>query len=176
LRFVVTGEWSRNQLLRLIIVLFLIFILGFCVINALLFFAHMSFSYDGVVAHYLGKPGPFGAAPIPRSYKVLLEVSHGHLFAMAILAMTMTHLLLFIPAPRRLKLLLVLTTFAAALLNEASGWLIRYVSPTFAYLKLAMFTLLELSLLAICLMLVVAIFAKWRNAYRDSDPREAAES
>lgn len=172
MRYVVTGEWRRNQLLSLILVLFLLFIAGFCLINALLFFEHMSFSYQGVVAHYLGKAGPWGAPAIARSYKVMLEVAHGHLFAMAILAMTMTHLVLFVPAAPRLKLLLVFTTFGAALGNEASGWLVRYVHPHFAYLKLAMFSLLEVSLLAIILLLLVAIIRKSRNAYRDSDERE----
>lgn len=169
MRFVVTGEWKKNQLLRLVIVLFLVFIAAFWVTNALLFFAHMSFSYDGVVAHYLGKPGPWGAPAVPRSYKVLLEVSHGHVFAMAILVMTMTHLLLFVPAPSRLKALLVIATFGAALLDEAAGWLVRYVHPAFAYLKLSMFALLQACLLAIIVMLLLAIFGKWRNAYRDQN-------
>lgn len=171
MRFVVTGEWRRNHLLRLILALFLVFVAGFCVVNALLFFAHMSYSYDGVVAHYLGKPGPFGGPAIARSYKVMLEVSHGHLFAMGILVMTLTHLVLFVPLSLKLKLVLVSTTFGAALFNEASGWLIRYVSPRFAYLKLAMFTLLELCLASIVVMLTWAIARKARHAYRDSDER-----
>lgn len=173
MRFVVTGEWRRNQLLKLIIVLFLVFISAFLLVNALLFFAHMSFTYDGVVGHYLGKAGPWGAPAVPRSYKVLLEVSHGHLFAMGILVMTMTHLLLFVPAPRALKLSLVLSTFVAALGNEAAGWLVRYAHPSFAYLKLAMFSLLELSLAAIVVMLALSLSGRWRNAYADSDPRQA---
>lgn len=179
MRFFVTGEWKRNQLLRLVIALFLLFIALFCLVNALLFFEHMSFSYEGVVAHYLGAPGPWGSPAVPRSYKVLLEVSHGHLFAMAILVMTMTHLLLFVPAPGRLKASLVVLTFAAALLNEASGWLVRYVHPRFAYLKLAMFSLLELSLLGIVVLLSLALWGRWRNAYRDgetSDRRDPSPS
>ena len=167
MRFTVTSDWRRNELLQLILLLFLVFVASFCVVNALLFINQLGFSYQSVVAHYLGKAGPWGAPPVPRSYKVLLEVTHGHLFAMAILAMTMTHLALFVPAPLKLKLVLIVTTFGAAFANEGSGWLIRYVSPRFAYLKLVTFCLLEVSLLAIVVLLLVAIVGKRRNAYSD---------
>lgn len=174
MRFTITGEWKTNHVLRLIIAIFLVFMGLFWLTNALLFFSHMSFSYDSVVAHYLGQPDEWGGAAVPRSYKVLLELSHAHLFAMGILVLTMTHLLLFVPAPVKVKLWLVSATFLSALLSEASSWLMVYVSPLFAYLKLSMFVLFQLTLGGIVVMLVVALARGSRNGYSDSDAKASA--
>jgi len=129
----------------LVICLFLLFIAFFWLTNALLFFSRMSLTPESIVAHYLGKPDAFGGPAVPRSYKVLLEISHAHLFAMGILVMTMTHLLLFIPAPGWAKAWLVIFTFASALTGEASGWLIRYVHKHFAWLKIFSFVIFQLA-------------------------------
>src|SRR5258706_8644113 len=139
MRFVITGEWKRNRLLRLVIFLFLVFTTLFWLTNALLYFHSMSLDPQSVVSYFLGKPDEFGGAGLARSYKVLLEISHAHLFAMGILVMTMTHLLLFVPAPGGLKALFVITTFVSALFDEASGWLVVYVHPLFAWLKVLAF-------------------------------------
>lgn len=166
MRFVVTGEWKKNDLLRLVIFMFLVFVLLFWVTNALLFFQSMSLDPQRVIEHYLGKKSEW-ADPVPRSYKVLLEITHAHMFAMAILIMTMTHLVLFVPAPGWIKAALTVVTFGSALLNEASGWLIRYWHPGFAWLKISMFLLFQLSLLGIIVVLFLALFSGWRNAYAD---------
>ena len=170
MRFTITGEWRTNTLLKLIITLFLVFVAFFWLTNLLLFLAHMSFDPADIVAHYRGRPDAWGGAPVPRSYKVLLEVSHAHLFAMGILVMTMTHLLLFIPAPIRTKAVLVVVTFGSALIDEASGWLIRFVHPDFAYIKLASFVIFQLALGGIVVLLILALLGRWRNAYNDSTP------
>jgi hypothetical protein len=162
MRFVVTGEWRQNRLLRLILAAFLVYVALFWVTNAAMFFSQMSFSYDSVVAHYLGSEQVFAQ---PRSFKVLLEVSHAHLFAMGILLLTMTHLVLFVPVSGGLKAFLIVASFASALVDEASGWLIRYVHPGFAWAKLAGFAGLQATLLV---MIVVVAGAVWRtppNAY-----------
>ena len=163
MRFVVTGEWRENDLLRLVLGAFLVYVFLFWITNALLFFASMDLSYASVVAHYRGAEDRFMQ---PRSYKVLLEISHFHLFAMGILILTMTHLVLFVPISIPMKAVLIVTSFAAALLDEAGGWLVRFVHPAFAYVKLAGFLALELSLGA---LLAVVGYAVWRtppNAYR----------
>ena len=158
MRFVVTGEWRQNRLLLLILAAFLGYVALFWLTNLLLFFAHMGFSYDAVVAHYLGSDEGFAQ---PRSFKVLLEVSHAHLFSMGILLLTMTHLVLFVPLGGSTKAALVVAAFASALADEAAGWLIRYVHPGFAYLKLAGFAGLQITLAA---MIVVVAATLWRPA------------
>ncbi len=162
MRFVVTAEWKENHLLRLVLAAFLVYVALFWVTNALLFFAHMGLSPASVVEHYLGSAEGFGQ---PRSYKVLLEVSHFHLFAMGILVLTMTHLVLFVPLGVPTKTALVVGTFASALLDEGGGWLVRYVHPGFAWLKIASFLALQATLGA---TIVIVGWAVWRtppNAY-----------
>jgi len=163
MRFVITGEWTRPGLLRLIIAMFLLFVVLFWVTNLLLYFDRMSLTYASVVGHYLGTDGPWGAPAVARSYKVLLEISHAHLFAMGILVMTMAHLLLFVPGSNAMKAWIAIATFVSALLDEASGWLIRYVHPGFAYMKISMFVLFQLSLGVIIVMLIRALLTGGRN-------------
>jgi hypothetical protein len=171
MRFVITGEWKTNRLLRLVIFLFLVFSILFWLTNGALYFHSMSLDPQSVMDHFLGKENEWGAPAIARSYKVLLEISHAHLFSMGILIMTLTHLLLFVPAPGGLKALLVCTTFGAALAEEASGWLTVYVHRGFAYLKVGTFVLFQLSLLSIIVLLFLSLLGKWRNAYADSAVR-----
>jgi hypothetical protein len=92
MRFVVTGEWSRNRLLQTIVVLYVLYVAGLWVTNTLLYFNKMSLSYSSVVEYYLGSEERFLQ---PRSYQGLLEVSHFHLFAMGMLLLVLTHLMLF---------------------------------------------------------------------------------
>jgi hypothetical protein len=163
MRFVVTAEWKENDLLRLVLGAFLAYVFLFWVTNALLFFASMDLSYASVVEHYRGAEERFLQ---PRSYKVLLEISHFHLFAMGILILTMTHLVLFVPLSVPAKAALIVTAFTSALLDEAGGWLVRFAHPAFAYVKLLGFVALEASL---GILLVTVGWAVWRtppNAYR----------
>jgi hypothetical protein len=161
MRFVVTGEWRQNDLLRLVLAGFLIYVAIFWIVNFFLFFAHMDLSYASIVEHYRGSEERFVQ---PRSYKVLLEVSHFHLFAMGVLILTMTHLVLFVPLPMRLKAWLVVASFATGLLDEASGWLVRFVHPGFAWAKMAGFVGLQASL---GLMLAAVAWAVWRTPPND---------
>jgi hypothetical protein len=164
MRFVVTGEWRQNQLLRLILAAFLVYVALLWATNAALFFTHMSLSYDAVVEHYRGNESKFLQ---PRSLKVLLEVSHFHLFAMGVLILTMTHLVLFAPISVAAKTWLVVLSFVSALLDETSSWLIRYVHPGFAYAKMAGFVGLQATLAAMLAIVGWAVAASPPNGYRD---------
>jgi hypothetical protein len=163
MRFVITGEWRENHLLRVILGAFLLYALAFWLTNWLLFLARMDLSYASVVEFYRGADERFLA---PRSYIVLLEIAHAHLFAMGVLLLTVTHLLLFVPIPIRAKLLLIGSSFAGALLDEAGGWLVRFVHPGFAYAKIAGFLTLQ-STLGIMLAIVgYGVVRTPPNAYR----------
>jgi hypothetical protein len=166
-RFTVTPDWKDNQLLRLVLVWFLVFVGLLWVTNALLYFAKMSLDPASVVAYYRGNEAAFTQ---PRSYQGLLEITHFHLFAMGILVLTMTHLLLFVPMANGRKALVVSIAFAAALADEASGWLVRFVAPQFAYLKVAAFLTLEATLAFMVGAVTWAIFTTQPNDYRSSAP------
>jgi hypothetical protein len=155
-RFVVTGEWSRNRLLQVIVVLYSLYVGALWLTNALLFFSKMGLTTASVVEYYLGSEERFQPA---RSYQGLLEVSHFHLFAMGMLLLVLTHLALFVPVSPRAKAALVVVPFFAAFLGEGSGWLVRYVSPGFAVLKIAGFLLLQASLAALVGVSLWAVFA-----------------
>jgi hypothetical protein len=58
----------------------------------------------------------------------------------------LTHLLIFAPLPFGLRVAGIVTAFASALLSEAAGWLTRFVHPGFAWLKVSMFVVFQLSL------------------------------
>ncbi len=163
MRFVVTGEWSRNRLLQTIVVLYAIYVSALWVTNALLYFNKMSLSYASVVEYYLGAPERFLQ---PRSYQGLLEVTHFHLFAMGMLLLVLTHLMLFVPISNRLKAWLIILPFAAAALDEGASWLVRFVSPWFAYAKIAGFLSLQASLATLIGVSLWAVFRGTSENYR----------
>jgi hypothetical protein len=146
LRFVVTGEWSRNRLLQTIVVLYSFYVAALWVTNALLYFHKMGLTAASVVSYYRGNEELFLN---PRSYQGLLEVSHFHLFAMGMLLLVLTHLMLFVPLKNTTKAWLIALPFFAAILDEGSGWLVRFGHPAFAYAKIAGFLSLQASLAAL---------------------------
>ncbi len=149
MRFFVSGEHYRKVLLNTCILLFLGYIVLFAVSAALMYFHHMDLTPASVVSYYLGSEEEFRP---PRSYEGLLEVTHFHLFAQGMLVLTLVHLLLMTELPVWLKVTLGGLSFLAAVANEAAGWLVRFVHPGFAWMKVGTFLLLEVSLglLVIC--------------------------
>jgi len=163
MRFVVTGEWSKNGLLQLIIVLFIIYVGALWLTNALLYFQKMSLTYTSVTEYYLGSEEKFMQ---PRSYQGMLEISHFHFFAMGMLLLTLTHLMLFVPLPVERKPWFIIIPFFSALVDEGSGWLVRFVHPLFAYLKIVGFLALEISLAVLMVCSLWAVFVGSQKNYR----------
>jgi hypothetical protein len=157
LRFVVTGEWSRNRLLQTIVLLYALYVGALWVTNALLYFSKMGLAPSSVVEYYLGNEERFLS---PRSYQGLLEVSHFHLFAMGMLLLVLTHLMLFVPLGHRAKAWLIAVPFLAAGVDEGAGWAVRYLHPGFAWAKIAGFLLLQGSLAT---LIGVSVWAVWRG-------------
>ena len=173
MRFVVTGEWTRNRLLQTIVVLYAVYVSGLWLTNALLFFHKMNLTPTSVVEYYLGSEERFLS---PRSYQGLLEVSHFHLFAMGMLLLVLTHLMLFVPLSNRWKIWLITLPFGAAILDEGSGWLVRFVDPVFAWAKIAGFLLLQGSLAALIIVSLWAVFVGSQRNLNSGlgEPRAAA--
>jgi len=157
MRFVVTGEWSRNRLLQLIVVLYTMWVGGLWVTNCLLYFSKMTLAPSSVVAYYLGDEASYQPA---RTYQGLLEVTHFHLFAVGMLLMVLTHLMLFVPIRASWKAVLIALPFVAAALEEGSGWLVRFGSADFAILKVAGFLLLQGSLAALIIVSLWSVFTE----------------
>lgn len=175
MRFVVTGEWTKNRLLTVIVWLFLLYIFLFWLTAGAMFFTQMGLSYQSVIFHYLGDESAFKN---PHTFQGMLEQAHFHLFAMGMLLMTLTHLLLFVPLPQGFKAVLITAAFSGGLLNEGSGWLVRFVSPRFAILKIAGFLLLQSSLLVLMIAAAWALLTRAPSAYTRpfiAPPGEGAE-
>jgi hypothetical protein len=155
------------------VVLYSVYVAGLWVTNALLYFNKMALSYDSVVSYYLGNEEQFLS---PRSYQGLLEVSHFHLFAMGMLLLVLTHLMLFVPVRNEIKAWLITLPFASALVDEGASWLVRFVHPGFAYLKIAGFLMLQTSLAVLVGVALWAVFTGSQRNYSmgddGSDPSE----
>lgn len=157
MRFFVTGEQRRQTLLNTIVLLFLGYMVLLWISNGLMYFHKMGLSADSVIEYYLGSEEKFTQ---PRSYQSLLEVSHFHLFSMGMLAVTLTHLLLFANLSITLKVWLSGLTFFSAIADEAAGWLVRFAHPAFAYFKIGAFLTLESSLAVMIVFVGASLIAQ----------------
>ena len=155
MRFVVTGEWNRNRLLQTIIVCYALYVIALWATNALLYFDKMSLTPSSVVSYYLGNEAEYRP---PRSAEGMLEVAHFHLFAMGMLLLVLTHLVLFVPVSVHTKVAMIAFPFLSAALDEGGGWLVRFVDPGFAWLKIAGFLALQASLAALIGLSLWAVF------------------
>ena len=102
----------------------------------------------------------------------MLEVSHLHFFAMGMLLLTLTHLLLFVPMSLVVKGSLIPAAFVSGLCSELSGWLVRFAHPSFAYLKIASFVVLQGSIAALIALVAWSLATNGRGAYADSEARK----
>ncbi len=158
MRFFISSELRKNDFLKIIISFTILFFLFLWITNILLYM-QIGFSYNSVVEFYLGNEETFRP---PKSYIGLLEEAHFHFFSMAILLVTLTHLVLFTSISSHMKLVLILLSFISTFTEIISGWLIRYVSPLFAYLKLSSFYIMQLTLLVMMVIIVIYLFKKYK--------------
>ncbi|MGH7792305.1 MAG: hypothetical protein ACREOB_08320 [Thermodesulfobacteriota bacterium] len=159
MRFFISGDIRTNSLLKLVIAFTLVFFFFLWLTNLLLYLK-IGFSYDSVVEYYRGNEEAFRPA---KSYIGMLEEAHFHFFSMAIILVTLNHLLLFTQMRNLWKLAIILASFISAFGDIAGGWLILYVSPVFAYLKIASVVILQATL-AILLVLVVRFLYERQQA------------
>lgn len=154
MRFFVTGEQNRQLLINSLILMFLVYVALLWVSNGLMYFHKMNLTADSVLAYYLGSEQDFTQ---PKSYQSLLEVTHFHLFAMGMLVLTLTHLMLMTHLPTVLKIWISAIVYASAIADEIAGWLVRYVHPHFAYFKIGAFLTLEISLAALIIVVIISL-------------------
>jgi len=162
MRFVVTGEWTRNRLLKAIVSCFLAYTFILWITNMGLYFSKMSLYPSSVVDYFRGNEERFLE---PRSLVGLLEQLHFHSFAMGILLLTLTHLLLFVPLSMRTKAWGICTAFVSGIIGELAGWGVRYLDPSFAYLKIFCFVLLQTVIFWLMLIVARALLLDAPSAY-----------
>lgn len=162
MRFVVTGEWTRNRLLKVIVLCFLVYTAMLWISNFALYFARMGLTPSSVVDYYRGNEAKFLT---PRSVQGLLENLHFHSFAMGILLLTLTHLVLFVPISMRAKAWGIATAFFAGLGDELSGWAVRFLHPGFAIAKIGCFVLLQGAIGWLMVLVARALIVDAPSAY-----------
>jgi hypothetical protein len=161
------GGFQNNPLMRLTLALTLLLLLGFWATNFAMYFSRMSLRPSSVVAYYNGSEESYTP---PRSAASMLETTHMHLPMMGMVLLFLTHLVIFVPMSRRTKVVFIAATFVSAILEEGTGWLVRFVSPGFAWLKPAGFLGLQAT---IGLLLgALAVFLV-RSARRQAATRKA---
>ncbi len=159
MKYMNNGGFESQPLMRLTLGLTLVFLVGFWVSNFAMYFSRMGLRPASVVAYYNGSEEDFRPA---RSTGSMIEAAHMHLPMMGIVLLFLTHLAIFAPFGRRAKAALILTTFASAALEEGGGWLVRFVSPDLAFVKVVGFLGLQASILF--LLVTLAVFLARRRA------------
>jgi hypothetical protein len=160
MRYLQDGSHSHQPLMRLSLGLTLILLLAFWVTSFAMYFSRMGLDPASVVAYYNGSEADFTP---PRSAASMLETTHMHLPMVGLLLLLLTHLLIFVPLRGSWKGTVMVAAFSFAVLSEGGGWLVRFVSPSLAVVKVAGFLGLQASLAVLLASLGVSV-ARSRRA------------
>ncbi|MBI4209755.1 MAG: hypothetical protein HY538_08645 [Deltaproteobacteria bacterium] len=143
MKYMQNGKFQNHPLMRLTLLFTLLFLTGLWLTHLFLYFSKMGLAPQSVVDYYLGLEAEYR---VPRSFDSMLEVTHMHLPMMAVVILLLTHLLIFAPFSSQFKIFFISVSFLSAFFNEMSGWLVRFVSPYFAILKVVSFLTFQVSL------------------------------
>jgi hypothetical protein len=160
MRYFVNGEQQRKSLLNALVLMFLAYVALLWISNGMMYFHRMGLNPQSVIEYYLGSEAQFTQ---PKSYEGMLEVLHFHLFAMGMLAVTLTHLMLMTEFSNRWKIWLSGLIYGSTLADEIGGWLVRFVHPLFAYFKIASFIVLEMSLIILLIVVSISLIRARKN-------------
>jgi hypothetical protein len=165
-RYMERGGFQGQPLMRLTLGLTFGLLLLFWVTDFAMYFSRMSLAPSSVVTYYMGSEADFRP---PRSPESMLETAHMHLPMMAVVLLLLTHLSIFAPLPPRARPALIMAAFVSAVLDEGGGWLVRFVQPAFAPVKVIGFMGLQLTILVLLASLALLLF----NGARAGRPPEA---
>lgn len=159
MRFFISSDIRKNDLLKLIVLFTVVFFVFLWLTNILLYLK-VGLSIESVVEYYRGSEENFRP---PKSYLGLLEEAHFHFFSIAIILVTLNHLILFTNIKSFNKLLIIVISYMSAFFDIISGWLIRFVHPGFAYLKISSFLIFQISLLLLIVIVCTYLFQKTKK-------------
>jgi len=170
MKYMQNGGLQSQPLMRLTLLFTLLLLAAFWVSNFAIYFAQMNFTPQSVVKYYLGVEDEYR---LPRTYQTMLEVTHMHLPMMAVVMLLLTHLLIFASLSSRVKVGMIVTAFCSALAFEAAGWLVRFVDPIFAWLKIVAFISLQATIAFLLLALAYFLMQAPRQAPADHETRSS---
>ena len=90
----------------------------------------------GIAAHYAGSESETEMR-FPKSPLELIQTTHNHVLSLSVVFALVGALLFGAEISARLRLALVVESFAAILTSFGALWLIRFVSPLFAWVLFA---------------------------------------
>jgi hypothetical protein len=160
MKYMQEGGFQHNPLMRLTLALTLLLLVGFWATNMGMYFSRMGLRPATVVTYYNGSEEDFRP---PRSTESMLETTHMHLPMMGVVLLLLTHLVIFVPMPRGAKIGFIVATFASAAMEEGAGWLVRFVSPSFAILKVVGFLGLQATIAFLIGALALFLFRAGRR-------------
>jgi hypothetical protein len=146
--------------IRLVYSLFLLFILGGLATTWVFQFQRIGFSYERIIAYYLGGEIQ-GQMFFAKNLNSLLEETHFHTFMMSVVFLILSHLFLATSLGRAAKLFFILVTFFSHAADMGSTWLIRTQSSGFAYGLLASWVGLWIGYLG---MILIPLYEMWLAA------------
>lgn len=150
MKYLQDGSHQSQPAMRLSLALTCVLLTAFWASNVAMYFSRMDLRPASVVSYYNGSEEEFRPQ---RSAGSMLETTHTHLPMMALVLLLLTHLLVFVPLRGGTKLAAIAATFAFALAEEGGGWLVRFVSPALAPVKVAGFVGLQACLAGLLIAL-----------------------
>jgi len=142
-------------------------------VGILMYRVRTGLSATGARDYYLGNEGTASAGKelqFARSFKELLDVTHDHAFSQPFLFFVLCHIFALTRVSDRLKITVYVASFGSVLIDLASPFLIRYVSPAFAPLQVVNSVVMSLALLV---LLAVPTYEMW--FYRETALAAAEE-
>ncbi len=145
-------EPPERSVLYTLVFLFAVFTIFFAVLNFFLFLSKLGLNPQRIAEYYTGSPGSFVR---PKTLSGMLGVIDPHFITMGIYLFTLVHFAFFTNVKR--KVLLSSLTLGFALVDNVSGLFIRYLDPSFSYLKLLSFLGLTSMMIYLSLVVMVSI-------------------
>jgi hypothetical protein len=143
-------KYTDVNLLKLVIFFFSLLLIGFFFTNLLAFYSKMGFSLGSIKEYYLGNPEKFLK---PKTFEGMFKVFYPHIISMAVFSLAVGHFLIF--AGSSLSIPLGIGLFLFSFLDNLSGFLIRFLHPDFAFLKLLSFVALQGIILYSTLLMLI---------------------
>lgn len=162
MRTLLPEELQEQPLVKLAVGFALIALAGFVVSGFLLYFQHMDLSPSSVVSYFLGSEQDSQPA---RTYDSMLSVTHAHTIMVGGTLLLLSLLLIRSGLSTSTKKMFIILPFVSAILDEASSWLVRFVDPNFAWLKIIAFLALQISLIGVILAMLAGFFRPVRRPF-----------
>ena len=145
--------------LRLVLGLYLVFVLFGLAINMVMTYRETGFSLEGIETYYRGSAKADGETIVyPKSASELIFNTHFHLFMMPLVFLVLCHIFYMTATPEWLKRGLTWTVFLAALGEIGAPWLVRFVSAKFAILMALSGSFMGMGMLV---LIAVPLYELW---------------